>query len=332
MKNNKRILILAFFVLIAIIFSTFVFAESHIPIGLQRIIDFNNQSTADFAIKISFFIAFVAGTLGILSPCALPFLPAYVSYTFKEKKNITWMTLIFSLGFSLVFVVMGVIAGFIGETTLLGIQKGWLVVIAGVFMIILGIISLRGKSVCSYVNFHHKFKSDVPGTFLFGIFFAIGWTACLGPILAGILGIGAIMGNIWYSGLLLLFYSLGNLVPLFIVSMLYDKFNLSESKFMHGKIFEFSLGKKKFYVHSTNLISGLLFLLIGVVLIIYRGTAIVNTLDIFGTKDYFYSIQRQLIEWQYANILGIVVFFLFAILIGWFLWRYKTKNNSNEKK
>ncbi len=325
MKNKK--ILLAFFALLTIIFAVSVFAQSDLPIGLQRIIDFNKQDTADFAVKVSFFIAFVAGTLGILSPCALPFLPAYISYTFKEKKNITWMTLIFSFGFSLVFVTMGVIAGFIGERTLSAIQPGWLVTIAGIFMIILGIISFRGKSVCSYVNFHHKFKSDVPGTFLFGVFFAFGWTACLGPVLAGILGIGSILGNVWYSALLLFFYALGNLVPLFILSMLYDKFNLSQSKFIQGKIFTFSIARKKYHIHSTNLISGILFLLVGAVLLVYKGTSVFNTWDIFNTKDYFYSIQRQLIAWDYSNILGIVIFFLFILVVGGFLWKYKSKKN-----
>ena len=235
------------------------------------------------------------------------------------------MTLIFFLGFSAVFVTMGVIAGFIGEQSLAVIQKGWLVIIAGIFMIILGVLSLRGKKVCSFFKFSNKWGDDFLGTFLFGIFFAIGWTACLGPILAGILGIGAILGNVGYSALLLFFYSLGNLLPLFVLSIFYDKFNLSESKFIQGKILTFSFLGKKFYVHSTNLISGILFIIIGIVLLVYRGTSIINRLDIFGTKSYFYSIQRQLIEWKYANMLGIAAFFLFLIILGWFLWVHRYK-------
>ncbi len=325
---QKSIFLMVFFILSLIFLSFLVSAQSDLPIGLQKIIDFNNQSTADFAVKISFFIAFIAGILGILSPCILPFFPAYFSYTFKEKKNITKMTSVFFLGFSLVFVSMGAIAGFIGEQALSIIQPGWLVTIVGIFMIALGILTLKGKKVCSYININNKFKSDTPGTFLFGMFFAIGWTACLGPILAGILGIGAILGNIWYSALLMFFYSIGNLVPLFILSMFYDKFNLSESRFIKGKILTLSILGKKYYVHSTNLISGLLFLVIGFVLVVYKGTAIINKLDIFGTKDYFYSTQRQLIEWQYANIFGIIVFLLFVMVLRVFLWRYKPKNNS----
>jgi cytochrome c-type biogenesis protein len=220
---------------------------------------------------------------------------------------------------------MGIIVGFIGEQSLAIVQQEWLIALAGVFMIILGLITMRGKKVCSYINLDKKFKGDAPGTFLFGIFFAIGWTACLGPILAGILGMSAILGNVWYSGLLLFFYSLGNFVPLFILSVFYDKFKLSESKFIQGKVLTFTIFGKQFHVHSTNLISGVLFVLIGAVLIIYKGTYIFNSWDIFGTKDYFYSIQRQLMEWQYANVLGIVLLVLFVLVVGGFLWKNKKK-------
>lgn len=323
--TRKSIFLTVFFILSLILLSFLVSAQSDLPIGLQKIIDYNNQSTQDFALKVSIFIAFLAGIIGILSPCILPFLPAYFSYTFKEKKNITKMTSIFFLGFSTVFVSMGIIAGFIGSQTISILQQGWLVTIVGVFMIILGLLSLRGKKVCSYFNINKRFKNDIPGTFLFGMFFAIGWTACLGPILAGILGIGAILGNIWHSAVLLLFYSIGNFIPLFILSLFYDKYNLSESKLIKGKIFTLNLFGTKYSVHSTNLISGLLFLLIGFVLVIFKGTSIVNSFDIFGTKQYFYSLQRQLMTWEYANTIG-SIFFLFCVAVaGIFWWRHRTR-------
>ena len=314
-----------FCILLIALFASAVIAQSNLPVGLQKIIEFNKQAASDFAVKISFVIAFLAGILGILSPCILPFLPAYFSYTFKEKKNITKMTFIFFIGFSSVFVAMGIIAGYLGEQSLAVLQNDELVVIAGIFLVILGIMSLLGKGFSSFIKASHKFNNDVPGVFLFGIFFAVGWTACLGPILAGILGIGAILHNIIYSAVLLFFYSLGNLVPLFILSVFYDKFKLSQSKFIKGKLFEYTFAGKKFYIHSTNLISGILFLIIGFTLILFKGTAIVNTIDPFGTKAYFYSLQNQLISWKYANILGIIIFILFIAIL---LWKFKSRNNT----
>ena len=313
-------------VILVVLTSISVLAESDVPIGLQKIIDYNNQSTAEFAVKVSFLIAFIAGMLGILSPCILPFLPAYFSYTFKEKKDITKMTLIFFLGFSLVFVSMGIVAGFIGAQVLSVVQSGWLVTLAGIFIVILGIMSLLGKGFSSLIKPNKKFKNDASGTFLFGIFFALGWTACLGPILAGILGIGAIMGNIFYSALLLFFYSLGNLVPLFIISIFYDKFHLERSKFIRGRMFNFGLFGKEFKIHSTNLISGFIFILFGIVIVIYQGTSVFNKWDIFGTKALFYSVQDTLINWQYANYLGFLLLILFVFGVGWFLWKRRKKS------
>ena len=327
MTNAIRYLLFATLILVALS-SISVFAQQELPVGLQKIIDYNIKSTTDFSVKISFFIAFVAGILGILSPCILPFLPAYFSYTFKEKKNITKMTVVFFLGFSLVFVILGVIAGFIGEQSLVIIQKSWLVTIAGIYMVILGIITLFGKKLCSYIRLPSRGKDDVPGMFLFGMSFAGGWTACLGPILAGILGIGAILGNIGYSAILLFFYSLGNLIPLFILSMFYDRLNIGKSRFIQGKIFRFSIMGKEYYIHSTNLISGLLFLAIGIFLIVNKGTAIINTFDIFGTKAYFYLLQNKLLNWRYANIASIAIFLLFIIIFCFFAWKYLRRNKT----
>ncbi|MFQ5475352.1 MAG: methyltransferase domain-containing protein, partial [Candidatus Nanoarchaeia archaeon] len=138
---------------------------------------------------------------------------------------------------------------------------------------------------------------------------------------AGILSIGAILGNIWYSAVLLFFYSLGNLVPLFILSIIYDKSNISQSRFIQGKTFEISIAGKRYHFNSTNIISGLLFLIIGTVLLVYKGTSIVNKFDIFGTKQYFYSIQRQFIVWKHADALGVAVFALFIAAIVLFFWK-----------
>src|SRR3989338_6042922 len=281
------------------------------PVGLQKIIEYNNEHTMDLAVKISFFVAFLAGILGILSPCLLPFLPAYFSYTFKEKKNITKMTLVFFLGFSIVFVAMGVIAGLIGSQTLLYLQKSWLVVLAGLFLMFLGVLSILGKGISSLITPKYKFKNDIYGVFLFGIFFALGWTACLGPILAGILSIGAILNNVTNAAILMLFYALGNFVPLFFLSVFYDRFHLSENKFVQGKMFKLKISDKIYYIHSTNLIAGSLFILIGLSLVIYKNTAFINKFDPFGTKEYFYSAQNYLINWPWANILGAFLLIVF---------------------
>ncbi|MBS3113196.1 cytochrome c biogenesis protein CcdA [Candidatus Woesearchaeota archaeon] len=318
MKKNFIFFILALVFALLIIYANvyeagyaLIETESNSPPALQKIVDYNQEFASNFMLKISFLVAFVAGILGILSPCILPFLPAYFSYTFKEKTNITKMTFIFFAGFSFVFVLMGAAAGYIGSQIMTVVQSKWLVSLAGLFMIFLGVITIKGKDVCQVINIKSRFKNDVYGTLLFGMFFAFGWTACIGPILAGILGIGAILGNVWYSMLLLFFYSLGNLIPLFIISMLYDKYELGKSKFIKGKMFNLF----GYNVHSTNLVSGLLFILLGVILLLFKGTAVFNTWDILGTKEYFYLIQRLLLEWQYTSMIGMGLLLVFVLLL-----------------
>ena len=325
-STTHSFLLFSFLIFTLIFFSSPVIAQDHLPPNLQKIIDYNQQATTAFSLKISFIIAFVAGILGILSPCILPFLPAYFSYTFKEKKNITLMTLIFFAGFSLIFISMGLVAGFIGEQTLITLQKGWVVGLGGLIFLFLGTLTLMGKGFSSFIQFHHQFKNDIPGIFLMGIAFALGWTACLGPILAGILGIGAILGNPLHSGLLLFFYSLGNLLPLFILSFFYDRFHLSENKFIKGKLLTFNLFGKQHEIHTTNLLSGLLFFLLGMIMLLFSGTGIVNNWDFFNTKSYFYSLQNQLLGWEYVNPVGITLLLFLIVIIIYTIKKYRKIN------
>ncbi len=307
-------------------------ADSHLPPAILKIKEYNKQHTQDFALKVSFFIAFVAGMLGIFSPCILPFLPVYFSYTFKEKKNITFMTLIFFAGFSLAFVTMGIIAGLLGQTLLSGVQNPWLGTVAGLFIISMGVLSILGKGFSSLISANKKFSHDTFGTFLFGLFFAVGWSACLGPILSGVLGIGALLHDPLNAGLLLFAYSLGNFIPLFILSVFYDKLNIANSKFIKGKMLSLSLFGKSWEVHSTNLIAGILFIFIGGIMVIFKSTEIFNTLDIFKTRDYFYLFQNKLLGWQYANITGIVVLGISLAIIGITLWTSARKKADEDKK
>ncbi|MBI2139943.1 cytochrome c biogenesis protein CcdA [Candidatus Woesearchaeota archaeon] len=319
--------ILLLFLFILLLLPPFIFgqeAQQKIALALQKIQESNQQYALDFSAKAGLAIAFLAGVLGILSPCILPFLPAYFSYTFKEKKNITLMTLVFFLGFTLVFVAMGAAAGFLGEQTILAVQTPLLMKFTGAFLVAMGIITLLGKGFSSFIRFSQKKpRHDTPGVFLFGVFYALGWSACLGPILAGILSIGAILHNPLQSGLLLFFYSLGNLVPLFLISVFYDKLNLS--RFLQGRLHRFSLFGKEFLVPTTSIISGILFVILGIVVFVFNGTNIVNTWDVLGTKQFFYDLQNMLLRWKYAGITGAGALAVFLAFVGWFFLRQRKR-------
>ncbi len=86
------------------------------------------------------------------------------------------------------------------------------------------------------------------------------------------------------------------------------------------------LGKVR-EVHSINLISGLLFMFMGLVIVLFEGTGKVNSWDFLGTKPYFYSLQNLLLGWKYANVVGAGLFVLFVLLLGYFVWRGGRESN-----
>lgn len=313
--RNKRVLLLAFFL---IILSSFALAQLELPENVLKIIDFNEQQAA----KISFIIAFLGGVFSLISPCVLPILPAFFAYAFKEKKDLIKMTTMFFLGAALIFVLMGIAASFIGNV--LDKNRQVLTVVAGFLLIVFGSMTILGKGFTFFKMKGFKPKHDTLGIFLFGVLFSIGFTPCVGPILSGILVMAASIQNYLHSGILLLTYSIGLLLPMFIMAFLYDKYKLSEKSWVKGK--DFQVGS--FHINTNKLIAGILLIIMGVIFIIYKSTSIVNTIDPLNTKDYFYSTQRDAIAWDFpktlGNILGLIVIIIFSL----FLWKsWKKRSN-----
>ncbi|MBI5392126.1 cytochrome c biogenesis protein CcdA [Candidatus Woesearchaeota archaeon] len=279
-----------------------------LPANLQKIQQYNQEQALYYVTNISFVVAFLAGILSFLSPCILPLIPAFFSYTFKEKKNITKMTFFFFLGFSFMFTIMGILAGFLGES-IAGLQiryPSW-VSIAGLFLVGFGILSIFGKGFSSIIQFKRVPGQDTFGIFLFGIFFALGWTACVGPILAGVLLIGTTLKNYALTGLLFFVYSLGIAVPLFTLSFVYDKLDLHQKKWLNGKPLEFALFGKKIYTNYVSVFAGILLIFMGVVFIVYRGTYLINGFDPLHIKPYFYSLQDKLFTAQKYLLFSVAI-------------------------
>jgi len=180
-------------------------------------------------------IAFLAGIISFLSPCVLPLIPGYISYISgtslnklkqKNKNLIFFKTIFFTLGFSFVFIALGLTATFIGNFFLSNSEI--FRTIAGVIIIffsfqLLGIINFK------FMNkdirfFNNQYSDSLTFPFLVGAAFGFGWTPCIGPILGSILTLAAIEENINQSILLLVFYSLGLAVPFIISGILINKF------------------------------------------------------------------------------------------------------------
>lgn len=309
--------------MILLSFNAFAQEGNNLPIGLQKIFEYNKEQANFYLKNLSFVVAFLAGILSILLPCSLAIMPAFFAYTFKEKKEITKMTLSFFLGFMPVFIALGLIATFLGTgISMLQENSRLLITIAGAFIVLFGLMTLFGKGF-TFIKIRNKVRRDAWGIFLFGIFFGIGWTACAGPIIVGILLIASVLNNYIYSALLMFFYSFGLFVPIFLISFLFDKYDLSKNRFIKGKEFEFEVFNKKIKIHSTNLISAVLLIIVGLLFIIYGGTFIINELGLGELTSNIYRLQETLISLKFINIIGAAVLLGFLFLLWKFLKKKK---------
>ena len=175
---------------------------------------------------IELFIAFGAGLISFLSPCVLPLIPGYISFIsgtslneLLARKKVNLIPLIlFTLGFSFVFITFGAAASYLGQVLLENSRT--LRIIAGLVIVIFS-LQLIGFINISYLNFEKKIytkrSSNIWFSFIVGMAFGFGWTPCIGPILGSILALAATEETIFKAIILLSFYSLGLAIP-FILS------------------------------------------------------------------------------------------------------------------
>ena len=176
---------------------------------------------------IKSFLAFGAGFISFLSPCVLPLIPGYISYISGEslgdivekQKKVILKTVLFSLGFSIVFISFGATASLIGNILLE--NSNTLRIIAGIIIIIFS-LQLIGVLNLNILNQEKRFQTKNYSNNLFfpvlvGAAFGFGWTPCIGPVLGSILTLAAVESSIGKGILLLSFYSLGLAIP-FILS------------------------------------------------------------------------------------------------------------------
>ena len=189
---------------------------------------------------IEIFIALGAGLISFLSPCVLPLIPGYISFIsgqslnelIESKKVNLIPLLLFSLGFSFVFIIFGATASALGKVLLQ--NSNYLRIIAGIIIVIFS-LQLLGLINISFLNYEKKFytkKSTKPlFVFIVGMAFGFGWTPCIGPILGSILALASTEENISKGIIMLSFYSLGLAIPFILSGFLIQKFLLFSKNF-----------------------------------------------------------------------------------------------------
>ena len=212
-------------------------------------------------IKLVF--AFGAGFISFLTPCVLPIIPGYISYITgknldeieNNKRSVLIKTILFSLGFSVVFIALGITASVIGNILLFFSNE--LRIVAGLIIILFS-LQMLGFFNFKFMNQEKRvdtanYKDNYAFPFVVGAAFAFGWTPCIGPVLGSIIALSATEATVSRGILLLSFYSLGLAIP-FILSGYYM------SKFLSSK-----KGFGKYYNLITK-IGGTVLLITGVLI------------------------------------------------------------------
>lgn len=179
---------------------------------------------------ISIFIAFGAGLLSFVSPCVLPLIPSYLTLLMgeyadkKDKRDILLPALTFIIGFSLIFILLGLSASFLGQILLQNLiflrkASGIVVIILGLNLT--GIIKIdalyREKGLQLPKNLNKYIRA-----LLMGFAMALAWTPCIGPILSSILIYAGTSKTVLEGGILLLFYSAGFALPFLVTALFLD--------------------------------------------------------------------------------------------------------------
>lgn len=219
---------------------------------------------------MEYIVTFLEGIASFISPCVLPMLPIYISYFAGqeyEKKNKALINSIgFVLGFSIIFILLGVLASSLGSIILkyqniIKIVFGIVIVIFGLNMMETIKIPFLNKTIKPNIN---KKEFNFISSTIFGILFSVGWTPCVGAFLGSALMMASTEGEVLKGSILLLCYSIGLGVPFIISSILIEKLK---------KIFTWI----KEHYKIINTISGLFLIMIGIIMI---GQVIMNNLKL----------------------------------------------------
>lgn len=206
---------------------------------------------------MQYFISFLEGIITFVSPCLLPMLPIYISYFAgggeRSNKRVIKNAVGFILGFTVVFVLLGALAGTFGR--LLNEHQMAVNIITGLIVIFFG-LNFLGVFKLTLFKGTRIAKTDNLGFFssvLFGVVFSIGWTPCVGAFLGSALMLATSQGNVLEGVVMLLLYSLGLGIPFFVSAILIDR--------LKGA---FAFIKKHYRI--INIVSGAFLVIIGVLM------------------------------------------------------------------
>jgi cytochrome c biogenesis protein CcdA len=268
-------------------------------------------------IEIGYLAAFLGGVLTLVSPCSALLLPSFFAYAFDRPAALLGRTMIFYAGLAATLVPLGVGASF--ATRLFFDHRQTIVLVAGWALVGFGVLTMLGGGVAfrAAQRAQGRFAGRTGSGAVFGLGAVYGFAGfCSGPILGAVLTVAAADGRPLHGGALLAVYALGMAGPLFLLAVGWERFDLGSRRWLRGR--PLSLGRLQ--LHTTSLVSGALFVAIGVFFLRTDGTA-------GGVPGLPSSVDAeqaaQLWLRQVADVVpdGAVLLAVGAVAAGVLLWR-----------
>ena len=265
--------------------------------------------------------SFIAGMVALFAPCCISvMLPAYFASTFERRRALVTMTFVFAAGIGLVILPIALGAAAIGAA----INEHHLEVYlaGGAVMLALGAFMIAGgKLRLPMPGFRARERQGPAAVFTLGAFSGVA-SACCAPVLAGVLALSGASASFSAALVLGVAYVFGMVFPLFLIALLWERFNWGESRLLRGRTFRPRVLGRQLALHSTALVSGLLLLAIGgfMVVIAFSGSAMPSSgwrLELSARFQHYGSV---LTDWADTVPGWITAAALFALLAA-LAWR-----------
>lgn len=264
-------------------------------------------------IDVGYVAAFLGGVLALISPCSALLLPSFFAYSFQSPGRLLLRTSLFYLGLASTLVPLGVGSSFAsrlfyGHRDVLISVAGWTIIALGAVQFVGGGFTFKpAQRVQARIRVHSN-----ASVFALGAVYGLAGF-CSGPILGSVLMVAATSDQPIRGGVLLAVYAFGMSAPLFLLALIWDRYSLGTNRWLRGR--DIRLGRV--HLHSTSLLSGLLFIGIGVLFLRYNGTAgITGVLGGSALSNIDYKAQ----QWVQAIGPTADVLLLLAIGMGAVSW------------
>lgn len=253
--------------------------------------------------SINFTIAYLGGLVTFLAPCGAFLLPAFFACAFEDRSRLLQRILVFLTGLVIALVPLGFAAGGLGGWLLS--NSHLLTLIVGVIITVLGIAQVLALPLPKLPlprALGGATRPSVIGIFLFGISYGLAGSGCTGPILGAVLSAATLTGSSLRGGALMFWYALGMFTPVALLSLIWGSLTARQQRLFHPRPLKF-LGRQTTW---GSLVSGLVFTLVGVLLLITGGTNVSSLLT---------SGQQVTLETKITKLAGMLPDFLLPLLI-----------------